>query len=67
MYMSCYKAQQIPKTCFFSLQGMREDASFSMLFEKVSSHYEEGEVSVEIVSIIEEYYHQIFVSAELLY
>ena len=65
--MSCYKAQQIPKTCFFSLQGMREDPSFSILFEKVSSHYEEGEVSVEIASIIEEYYHQISISAEILY
>ena len=46
---------------------MREDASFSILFEKVSSHYEEGEVSVEIASIIEEYYHQISISAEILY
>ena len=31
---------------------------------KVPSHYEEGEAPIEIVSIVEEYYHQIFIPAE---
>ena len=34
MYMSYYKAQQIAKIFFSSLQGMREEASFCMFFEK---------------------------------
>ena len=29
--------------------------------------YEEGEAPVEFVSIVEEYYHQIFISAEILH
>ena len=33
----------------------------------VSSHYEEGEAPVGFVSIVEEHYHQIFISAEILY
>ena len=32
--MSYYKAQQIAKIFFSSLQGMREEASFCMFFEK---------------------------------
>ena len=34
---------------------------------KVLSHYEEGEAPVEFVSIVEEHYHQIFISAEILH
>ena len=34
---------------------------------KVPSHYEEGEAPIEIVSIVEEYYHQIFIPAEILH
>ena len=34
---------------------------------KVSSHYEEGEAPVEFVSTVEEHYHQIFISAEILH
>ena len=33
---------------------------------KVSSHYEEGEAPVEIVSTAEEHYRQIFISVEIL-
>ena len=33
----------------------------------VSSHYEEGEAPAEFVSIVEEHYHQIFISAEILH
>ena len=33
---------------------------------KVPSHYEEGEAPIEIVSIVEEHYHQIFIPAEIL-
>ena len=35
--------------------------------EKVLSHYEKGEVPVESVSTVEEHYHQIFISAEILH
>ena len=35
MYMSYYKAQVIAKIYFSSLQGMREEVSFRMFFEKV--------------------------------
>ena len=36
--------------------------------KKVSSHYyEEGEALVEFVSTVEERYHQIFISAEILH
>ena len=31
------------------------------------SHYEEGEAPVEFVSTVEEHYHQIFISAEILH
>ena len=85
--MSYYKAQQIAKIFFSSLQGMREKASFCMFFEKfrasrwkqeidepkppkkrkVLSHYEKGEAPVEFVSTVEEHYHQIFLSAEILH
>ena len=34
---------------------------------KVLSHYEEGEAPVEFVSTVEEHYHQIFISAEILH
>ena len=33
---------------------------------KLSSHYEEGEAPVEIVSTAEEHYRQIFISVEIL-
>ena len=33
----------------------------------VSSHYEEGEAPVEFVSTVEEHYHQVFISAEILH
>ena len=35
MHMSHYKAKQILKKCFLSLQDMREKASFRMFFENV--------------------------------
>ena len=35
MHMSYYKAQVIAIICFSSLQGMREEASFRMFFEKI--------------------------------
>ena len=35
--------------------------------KKVSSHYEEEEAPVELVSTVEEHYRQIFISAEILY
>ena len=35
MYMSYYKSQVIAKIYFSSLQGMREEVSFRMFFEKV--------------------------------
>ena len=62
---------------------MREEASFRMLFEKfraskleiddpippkkinVLIHYGKGEAPVE--STVEEHYHQIFISAEILH
>ena len=34
---------------------------------KILSHYEEGEDPVELVSTVEEHYHQIFISAEILH
>ena len=34
---------------------------------KVLSHCEEGEAPVEFVSTVEEHYHQVFISAEILY
>ena len=34
---------------------------------KVLSHYEKGEAPVEFVSTVEEHYHQIFISAEILH
>ena len=34
---------------------------------QASGLYEEGEAPVEFVSIIEEHYHQIFISAEILH
>ena len=34
---------------------------------KVSIHYEEEEAPVEFVSIVEEHYHKIFISAEILH
>ena len=34
---------------------------------EVLSHYEEGEVLVEFVSTVEDHYHQIFISAEILH
>ena len=34
---------------------------------KVSNHNEEGEAPVEFVSTVEEHYHQIFISAEILH
>ena len=34
---------------------------------KVLSHYEEGEAPVEFVSTVEEHYHQIFISAQILH
>ena len=34
MYMSFYKAQQIAKICSSLLQGMRDEASFCIFFEK---------------------------------
>ena len=75
-----------PKICFSSLQSMREETSFRMIFEKVkpskpkleiddqelpserkiSSHYEEEEAPVKLLSTFEEHYHQIFYSAEIL-
>ena len=33
----------------------------------VSSHYEEREAPVEFVSTVEEHYHLVFVSAEILH
>ena len=33
----------------------------------VLSHYEKGEAPVEFVSTVEEHYHQIFISAEILH
>ena len=33
----------------------------------VSSHYDEGEAPVEFVSLVEEHYHLVFVSAEILH
>ena len=33
-HTSCYKAQQIATVCFLILQGMKEEASFLMFFEK---------------------------------
>ena len=35
--------------------------------EKVLSHYEKGEAPVEFASTVEEHYHQIFISAEILH
>ena len=37
------------------------------LERKISSHYEEGEAPVEFASTVEEHYHQIFISAEILH
>ena len=34
MYMSYYEAKKKKKTCFSSLQGMREEASFLTFSEK---------------------------------
>ena len=34
---------------------------------KVLSHYEEGEAPAEFGSTVEEHYHQIFISAEILH
>ena len=34
---------------------------------KVSSYYEKGEAPVEFVSTVEEHYHQIFISTEILH
>ena len=34
---------------------------------KVLSHYEKGEAPVEFVPAVEEYYRQIFISAEILH
>ena len=33
----------------------------------ILSHYEKGEAPVEFVSTVEEHYHQIFISAEILH
>ena len=35
--------------------------------KKVSSHYEGGEAPAEFVSTVEEHYHHVFISAELLH
>ena len=59
------------KVCFSTLEGMREEASFHMFFERNDptlprkrnglSHYEEEEVPVEFASKFEEYYCQFFI------
>ena len=48
-------------------QKLEIDDQKSPKKRKVLSHYEEGEAPVEIVSIVEEHYHQIFISAETLH
>ena len=49
-----------------SKQKLEIDDQKPLKKRKVSSHYEEGEGPVEFVSIVEEHYHQVFISAEIL-
>ena len=44
-HLSCYEAQQIAKVCLSTLQGMREEASFHMFFEKVTASIRKFEVN----------------------
>ena len=69
-----YKAwdRKLVSACFFKKvtalnQKLEIDVQKSPLKGKVLSHYEEGEAPVEVKSIVEQHYHQIFISAEILH
>ena len=69
-----YKAweRKLASECFFekvraSKWKLEVDDPKPPKERKISSHYEEGEAPVELVSTVEEHYHQIFISAEILH
>ena len=53
MYTSYYGVKEIAKTCFLLLQGVREEASFRMFFEKVKVSKRKLEIdNLELLSEI---------------
>ena len=53
--------------CWASKRKLEIDDPKPPKKRKVLSHYEKGEAPVEFVSTVEEHYHQIFISAEILH